>query len=164
VRWFLLLALLVFIPATQGQGCGLQLEFTNTPPVVTWVHVSPSLDGIVDVTMWIYDLEQQPVDLDVTWTLDGVDQGPITLAAGGHGVLGLTTNSPTMGPEGRPDPDGQPHLIRWALPEAVTAEARLQLHVLADDRESVTGAITATSAEGFTAQDGVPVVSPLSAP
>ena len=163
MRRFLLTILLVFVPALHSVGCDLQVELTNAPPVATWVQASGAVDGIVDLTIWVYDLEQQPVDLEVTWSLDGADQGEIELAAGGHGLLGLTTTSEPLGSDGRPQPDGQPHLIRWVLPESVSEDARLQIHVLADDRESTAGASTSSPAEGFTVADGLPVVTPLSA-
>jgi hypothetical protein len=163
VRWFLLFILLVLVPATQGPGCDVQVELTNAPPVATWLQASGAADGIVDLTVWVYDLEQQPVDLEMTWSLDGVDQGELALASGGHGLLGLTTITDTLGPDGRPDPDGQPHLIRWTLPNSVAGDARLQVHVLADDRESTMGPRTSTSSDGFTADDGLPTVSLLSA-
>ena len=147
----------------QGQACDLEVEFTNAPPAATWLQASEASDGIVDVTVWVYDLEQEPVDLEMTWSLDGAEQGAITLAPGGHGVLGLTTVDESSGPEGRPDPDGQPHLIRWSLPDLVTEQSRLQLHIVADDRVSTVGPMTSTPAEGFLPADGVPTVVALSA-
>ena len=89
-------------------GCDLEVEIKNATPRVTWVAAAPAADGVVDVTLWVYDLDQDPVDLTVTWSRDGVDQGPIALAPGGHGVVGLTTDATELGPDGRPDPDGQP--------------------------------------------------------
>ena len=162
MRRFLLTILLVLVPALHGVGCDLQVELTNAPPVATWVQASGVTDGIVDLTIWVYDLEQRPVDLQVKWSLDGADQGEIELAAGGHGLLGLTTTSEPMGSDGRPAPDGQPHLIRWALPESLSEDARLQIHVLADDRESTVGAWTSSPSEGFKAAEGLPTVTPLS--
>ena len=163
MRRFLLLSPLLFLPALLAQACDLEVEFTNAPPVATWLQASEASDGIVDVTVWVYDLEQEPVDLEMTWSLDGEEQGAITLAPGGHGVLGLTTVDESTGSEGRPDPDGQPHLIRWSLPEQVTEQSRLQLHIVADDRVSTVGPMTSTSTEGFLPADGVPTVVALSA-
>ena len=156
------LVCLVTILAACGQGCDLHVELINAPPSVTWVQAAPASDGIVELTVWVYDLEQAPVDLDLSWSLDGVDQGALTLASGGHGTLGLTTAADTLEADGRPDPDGRPHVIRWALPEDIAGDARLHLHASADDRVSEPGPRVSTPAEGFTALEGLPTPARMS--
>ena len=162
-HFFIINVLLVLI-AFSSPACSLQVELENVAPVVTWVAVPEAHDGIVDVTVWVYDLEEAPVDLVVNWWLDGEEQGAIDHAPGSHGQLGLTTDGGDLGPEGRPDPDGQPHLIRWALPDDLPSEARLRLSFTADDLVSAVGPSVATPAEGFTASaglEGVVALAPL---
>ncbi len=147
--------LLSCVLAAHGAACDLHVELTNAPPVVTWAHATPAADGIVDVTLWVYDLEAQPVDLTLTWSLDGADQGAVSIASGGHGTLGLTTDQGGLGADGRPNPDGQSHLIRWAIPADLAGGGRLRLHVLADDRVSEPGPVVATPSQGFLASEGI---------
>ncbi|MDP6943440.1 MAG: hypothetical protein QF464_04765 [Myxococcota bacterium] len=142
-------------------GCDLEVEIKNATPSVTWVAAQAATDGVIDVTVWVYDLDRDPVDLTVTWSMDGVEQGPIALASGGHGIVGLTTDGTEIGPEGRPDPDGQPHLLRWALPEGVGAGASLALTFTPDDRIAPLGQTRASV--DFTRADGLPKATLLTA-
>lgn len=159
-RFALVGALMAVLAAPAG--CALQVEMTNATPVVTWIAAPPAVDGVVDITVWVYDLEREPVDLIVTWTLDGQDQGAIAHAGGGHGTTGLTTDGTQLDDTGRPESDGQPHLIRWAVPDDVAATASLQLTFTADDRVAPVADTVVSPA--FTWADGLPNVSRLAAP
>ena len=161
ISFIIIFFIILLAVALRLTACGMQLELTNATPVATWTAVAPTVNGIADVTVWLYDLERQPVDLLVTWSVDGVDQGEITLAAGGHGLSGLTTDATQLGPEGRPEPDGQPHLLRWALPDTVGPDARLRLNFTVDDLESEVGTPVSTPEPGFTRSDGLQAVSRL---
>jgi len=154
VRHILFLLSFALLALTQGQACDLKVELTNAPPTATWLQAEPMSDGVVDLTLWVYDLEQAPVDVEISWSLDGVEQGALELAPGGQGTLGLTTSDETLSADGRPNPDGQAHLIRWALPQGSAENARVQLHVRADDRESEPSAAVSSPAEGFVLSEG----------
>jgi hypothetical protein len=150
----------VFIAALGClHGCDLEVEIDDAAPRVTWFSAHPAANGVIDVTVWVYDLERQPVDLTVTWTLDDTNQGDITHAAGGHGVLGLTTDGTDMGANGRPDPGGQPHLLRWALDSDLAADANLKLVFTPDDRVSLPGPTVYSPT--FTPAAGLPTVTAL---
>jgi len=146
----------------SAAGCDLEVEIANAAPRVTWIAAQPAADGVVDLTVWVYDLDRDPVDLAVTWSLDGASQGKIVLAPGGHGTGGLTTDATDLGPDGRPDPDGQPHLVRWDLGDQVGDNASLQLTFVPDDGVAATGpsAVSPT----FTAAGGLPSATELTAP
>ena len=94
-------------------SCDIEVEIDDVVPRVTWFSAEPVAEGVIEMTVWVYDLERKPVDLSVTWSLDDISQGAITLAPGGHGLLGLTTDGTPL-TDGRPSVDGQPHLLRWA--------------------------------------------------
>lgn len=164
MRCYVSLVAALGVLVMQMAGCDLQVELTNAPPRVTWAHAEPAGDALIDLTLWVYDLEQNPVDLTLTWSLDGIEQGPLSLASGGHGTLGLSTSQDVLEVDGRPDPDGQPHLIRWALPAELSEGARLQVHALADDRVSEPGPMASTPSEGFTASAGLEVTRLISSP
>ena len=69
------------------------------------------VDGVVDLTVWISDLDGDPVDLEVSWAVEGESPQVAAWAPGGHGTNGLTTE------QGRFDPAGAPHLLRWDVSE-----------------------------------------------
>ncbi len=158
MRLFTLIAVFVLFLAGLT-GCDLEIEIKNSTPVVTWVAAAPVADGVVDVTVWIFDMDRDPVDVAVTWSLDGVEQGPIDLAPGGHGTLGLTTDATALGDDGRPVPEGQPHLLRWALPEGVPQTASLQLAFSPDDRVAPVGQMH--TSPSFTPASGLPAATAL---
>ena len=143
-------------------GCNLEVEIDNARPIVTWLSVPPATDGVVDLTVWVYDLERDPVDLTVTWLVGGESQGEIALAPDSHGTIGLTTDATELGEAGRPNPDGQPHLVQWKLDDAVDDATILQLKFRPDDGVASAGPTVYTPE--FTADEGLPLVTRLASP
>lgn len=144
-------------------GCNLKVEIDNARPTVTWLSVPPATDdGVIDLTVWVYDLERDPVDLTVTWLVGGESQGEIALAPGSHGTVGLATDDTDLGDSGRPNPDGQPHLVRWQLDDAIDDATSLQLRFKPDD--GVTSAGRTVYTPEFTADEGLPLVTRLTSP
>ena len=150
----LLILCLGLTASVHAQGCDSRIELMNAPPRATWIQAEAMSDGIVDLTLWVYDVEQEPVDVHLTWSLEGVEQGALELAPGGHGTQGLVTRDELPSTNGRPNPDGRAHLIRWALPAEVDALARVQVHVQVDDLESEPAPRVSSPAPGFVLNEG----------
>jgi hypothetical protein len=114
-------------------ACDSQLEIDNAAPRITWVAVHPPLDGesIAEVTVWISDMEGDPVNLAIDVIREDGSTEELLLEPGGHGLVGLTTQ------ESRFDPNGQPHLLLWDT--AGLEGAMLQLGFSPDDNEGGTG-------------------------
>ena len=119
----------LFLALTLPLGaCQSTIEIENAAPRVTFFAAAPAVDGVVDLTVWISDQDGDPVDLEVSWAVDGqAPQAPVW-AAGGHGVSGLTTE------QGRFDPAGAPHLLRWDVGE-VDASASVRFTFAPHDGE-----------------------------
>ena len=90
------LILIFVLGFTAWSACDLEVEIKNGSPVVTWLAAEPATSGVVDLTVWLYDVDRDPVDLTVTWAIDGVDQGPITLGPGGHGLVGTSCGNSSV--------------------------------------------------------------------
>lgn len=103
-------ALLLALTLPLG-ACASAVEIENAAPRVTFFAASPAADGVVELTVWISDLDGDPVDLEVSWAADGAASQEPRWSPGGHGVNGLTTE------EGRFDPAGSPHLLPWDVSE-----------------------------------------------
>jgi hypothetical protein len=103
-------ALLLALTLPLG-ACESTLEIENAAPRVTFFAAEPAVAGVVDLTVWISDQDGDPVDLEVSWAVDGAASQEAQWAPGGHGVNGLTTE------QGRFDPAGAPHLMRWDVSE-----------------------------------------------
>ena len=123
------------------------MEILNAAPRVTWVAVQPPVDEISEVTVWISDLDGDPVDLDVSWTTGSGDPTPAKLAVGGHGTVGLTTHEALF------DPNGQPHLLLWDTTAAAGAGS-VQLVFRPDDLQ-IQGGLEARS-PAFELATGLP--------
>jgi hypothetical protein len=132
-------------------GCTYEVSFHNVQPRVTWLAVAPAVDDVVAMHVWVRDHEGDPVDLAVDWSADGGEAQGITLAPGGHGLVGLTTADPTG------DVDGVAHLILWDVSDV--SGASLVLDVQADDRVSSPTAVHRSPA--FTLVDGLTMPGPL---
>jgi hypothetical protein len=92
-------------------ACESAVELENAAPRVTFFAAAPAVDGVVELTVWISDQDGDPVDLEVRWAADGATSQEPQWSPGGHGVNGLTTE------QGRFDPAGAPHLLRWDVSE-----------------------------------------------
>ena len=116
-------------------GCDSDLEIANAVPRVTWVAVQRPLDGdnLAEITVWLADVEGDPVDLEVSVSQDGTSTA-LVLTGGGHGLVGLTTQ------EARFDSNGQPHLILWDT-SGLAEDTDVQLRFLPDDRRGGMGPI-----------------------
>ena len=112
----LILALFLALTVPLG-ACQSTIEIENAAPRVTFFAASPAVDGVVELTVWISDQDGDPVDLEVSWAAEGDSLQTPDWAPGGHGVNGLTTE------EGRFDPAGAPHLLRWDVSEVDLAES-----------------------------------------
>ena len=118
-------------------GCAAPIELYNAAPRLTWVHVGPATNGIAEITLWVFDVEGDPTDLELSWSGDNGVRSSLTMAAGGHGTVGLTTRGDTLGDDGMFDPDGQPHLLRWDFAaDGVTASDSVRLHVVPTDHDT----------------------------
>ena len=112
-------------------GCDLKVTVLNGAPRLTWIAVQPASGDVAEVTLWVSDVEGDPVDVDASWQAEGGETlTPIVMEPGGHGLVGLTTHEALF------DPNGQPHLILWDTTE-VSGLVRLVL--IPDDRESGEG-------------------------
>lgn len=71
-----------------GAQCGDSPEMLNASPTVT--HVGPAVwvDGELELALWIQDIEEDPVDLQVL-----LASGEMLEGVGGHGLVGLTTGA-----------------------------------------------------------------------
>ena len=138
---------------TAVPGCDSQLEVENAAPRITWVAVHPPLDGehVAEVTVWIADLEGDPVDLEIEVVREDDSSEELATAAGGHGLVGLTTQ------EARFDPNGQPHLLLWDVSGIV--DERVQLRLAPDDQKGGAGDVVETPMFEVTLgmKDAVPV-------
>ncbi len=124
----LVVVALLGLSSLAPPACDSTLEVANSTPRATWVAVAPPVDGVADITVWISDLEGDPVTLILKHrtagdTSEGTD---IKLAAGGHGLSGLTTHL------GMFDPNGQPHLIKW---DATGLTGQVQLRFSPEDND-----------------------------
>ena len=155
------IAITFLVTLLLGTGCPLTVEIANGAPRVTWIAVQPAVDGVVEVTVWIYDIDRDPVDLEATWSVDGADQGALELAAGGHGLVGLTTMDTPLGDSGRPDPDGQPHQLRWSVEDIPSNTSNVRLSFTPDDRVAAVGETVVSPP--FDLDVGLPTVVALEA-
>jgi len=114
--------------AASAPSCESIVEVDNSAPRVTWVAVAPPVDGVADITVWISDIEGDPVSLELTWRSAGQSSAGTTIvqAPGGHGVVGLTTHLATQ------ESNGQAHLIRWDVSEV---SGQVELRFLPRDAE-----------------------------
>jgi len=130
------LAPLLVLPLWVGAGgCEATLEIDNAAPRVTFFAAAPASDDVVDLTVWILDLDGEPVDLEVSYQADGGGSETPIWAPGGHGINGLTTL------DGLFEPEGQPHLLRWdvsGLDPSTSVRVTLVPDDLLDRGETVT--------------------------
>ena len=126
LRTLNLALLLALMPLVVG--CQSTIEIENAAPRVTFFAAAPAVDGVVDLTVWISDLDGDPVDLDVSWSVEGGAPQEAKWAPGGHGISGLTTE------QGRFDSAGAPHLLRWDVSD-VDAEASVRFVFAPHDGE-----------------------------
>lgn len=135
-------------------GCDPAVIVENAPPRVTWLAVQPAQDGVSVLTVWILDLEGDPVDLEMTWAEEGeIDAQTMTFAEGGHGLVGLTTR------DGRLHDNGQHHEFRWKVDD-IPSDQQVQLTVAATDRHAGFG--ESVTSPAFTLAQGLP--EPVSLP
>ena len=124
-------------------ACEPQIDVHNTAPQITAVGpVSQGSDGVVSITVWLRDQEEQPVDLTVTLTQGGSESELNEL--GGHGMVGLTTSQ-----EGT----GRPHEL-LSTPNAVPVDGLIKLTVRALDADGLAAPDFVT--QEFALQDGLP--------
>ena len=102
-------------------GCDAELEIANAAPRVTWVAVQPPIAGesMAEITVWVYDVEGDPVDLNVYVLRNGVEE-PLVPESGSHGLVGLTTQA------ARFNDNGQPHLLVWNTEGLAGAQVQLR--------------------------------------
>jgi len=126
------------ILAWTVSACDAELEIENAAPRITWIAVQPALAGesVAEVTVWISDLEGDPVNLAVDIVRDDGSLEELALEAGGHGLVGLTTQ------ESRFDPNGQPHLLLWDTKDLVGS--KVQLRLAPDDKNGGVGDTVST--------------------
>lgn len=77
--------------------CGDSPEMLNASPSVTHVGPAAWVDGALELAVWIQDIEEDPVDLQVL-----LASGEALEGVGGHGLVGLTSSA---------DYPGQSHLL-----------------------------------------------------
>ena len=140
----LILALFLALTVPLG-ACQSTIEIENAAPRVTFFAASPAVDGVVELTVWISDQDGDPVDLEVSWAAEGDSPQTPDWAPGGHGVNGLTTE------EGRFDPAGAPHLLRWDVSEVELGESVQFTFAPHDGTDAGLEAVT----PGFVPADGV---------
>ncbi|MCB9729857.1 MAG: hypothetical protein H6744_15465 [Deltaproteobacteria bacterium] len=150
-----ILPVILAVVALLG-GCADKVKILNVVPRLTWVAVSPAADGVVEITLWVSDRDGDPVDVDGRWTAEPASPGdagePLVMAAGGHGLIGLTTD------DGIFDPNGEAHLVRWDV-SAVDATGDIRLRFAPDDLEAGPGTPMRTPA--FSLGVGLPEPVPL---
>ena len=154
----LVVTLTLLAAASSLPACDAALTVRNAAPRVTWVVVQPpAAEEPAHLTVWVSDLDGDPVDLALTVRgADGADVA-LTLAPGGHGVIGLATR------EGLGDPNGQPHLVLWDTTQAPAGP--LVLTITPTDAQGDAGATVATPP--FTLDAGLPdpvTPAPLASP
>jgi hypothetical protein len=149
-----LLSLLVAV--TLFAGCAAKVRILNAVPRLTWVAVAPVVDGVVEITLWVSDVDGDPVDVDARWDVDPRAAGalgePLVMAPGGHGLVGLTTE------RGIFDANGEVHVVRWDV-TGVTAGTPIRLHLLPDDLDAGPGQAVRTPP--FTLTVGLPEPVPV---
>lgn len=130
-------------------ACDSMITVSNAAPSATWIAVQPSADGVAEITLWIRDLEGDPVDLDARWRLasDDAEGTNLDLLPASHGTVGLTTD------EARFESAGQPHLLLWDVTD-VPAQESVELVFVPDDKEGGIGAQVRTPA--FSHAEGLP--------
>ncbi|MEC9396281.1 MAG: hypothetical protein VX475_01665, partial [Myxococcota bacterium] len=85
------------------------------------------------MTIWLLDLEGDPVDLDMRWSAAGVDGDQVATQAGnGHGRVGLMTR------RGRLEPNGQAHELTWSV-DGVPIGEEIRLSFTPTDQQGHTG-------------------------
>ncbi len=124
--------------AWTAAACDSELEVENAAPRITWVAVQPALEGesVAEVTVWISDLEGDPVDLVIEVIGEDGNSAELVVEPGSHGLIGLTTQ------ESRFDPNGQPHLLLWDTKDL--AGSKVQLRLVPDDQNGGAGDAVAT--------------------
>lgn len=143
-----LLTLLTLAAGWQLLGCDAALTVRNAAPRVTWLAVQPpaSAQDPAEITVWVSDLDGDPVDVALTVRgADGVDAA-LALAPGGHGVAGLATR------EAVGDPNGQPHVLLWDTSQAPAGP--LVLTITPTDSQGDAG--DAASTPAFSLDAGLP--------
>ncbi|MGM0574494.1 MAG: hypothetical protein ACQEXJ_02000 [Myxococcota bacterium] len=134
-------------------ACNEAIDVRNAGPRATWVAVQPAEDGIVELTLWVSDLDGDPVDVEAGWRADGeAEVTPLALAPGSHGTAGLTTEQEIF------DPAGQPHRLLWDV-EGVPTDRDLRLIFVPDDREA--GAGRTAESPPFRVDEGLPTPARL---
>ena len=152
--------LFILLSFASIQGCDAPVELYNAAPRVTWVQVEPTSEGVAEITVWVFDVEGDPVDLDATWATPGGDQAALAMAPGGHGLVGLSTRGRQLDETGKFTADGQPHLLLWDHAAAgLPATATVELHFTPSDKDDELG-VSGTS-PSFTLSDGLPEVTRL---
>ena len=146
-----LLALALFCSALAGCDAAVTLE--NAPPRVTWVAVQPPQDGVSVLAIWLLDLEGDRVDLEMTWSGEGLDGDHAAVpASNGHGRVGLMTK------QGRQALNGQAHELAWNVDD-VPVDQQVRLSFTPTDHRGDTGETVITPA--FILQDGLPEPVPF---
>lgn len=102
------LLIAIFPLSVLSFGCDENYHFDNALPYLTWVASSPVSEEEATLSLWIKDLEGDPVDLQITWK-DGADEKPIALLPGGSPLLGLPTRL------GLNKDEGQLSQVSWDL-------------------------------------------------
>ena len=142
----MLRALTLTVGLLAISGClTSELSIKNSSPRLTWIAVQAPVDGVSVITVWIQDLEGDPVDLEIRWFGEGEEED-LDLVPGSHGIVGLTTL------DGRFEPNGQPHELWWDV-SSVPTTGELRLHLVPDDR-AVTGPEATTPP--FVLAEGLP--------
>lgn len=149
VRFLTRFSMLALVAAV-GAGCSDPITVNNAVPRVTWLAATPTDDGnIIELTIWVSDIDGDTVDIAASWQADG-ESGPLVQASGSYGLIGLPTR------EALYEPEGQPHAVLWDISDLPSGEVRLSF--VPDDRpyDSDEGLGLTAVSPAFDASTGLP--------
>lgn len=117
--------LLALLPLGLTAGCTSALELDDVVPRITGLGpVTEAEPDRASVYLWVQDFDSDPVDVQVLYEVSGGKPIPIEIAAGGHGLVGLSSDR---------EWPGQEHLIIWDT-TGIAKDAKIRLSVIPDDR------------------------------
>lgn len=110
--------------AVSVGGCTEPLLFDNVVPVITGLGpVVQDGPDRVRVSLWVQDWERDPVDVELVYIESGKGPKALAPAVGGHGDVGLTSET---------DWPGKEHVFVWDT-SGLPASMKLRLRVTPDD-------------------------------
>lgn len=124
-------------------ACDPGVDLSNVAPVVTAIGPVQQSGDTIDLTLWLHDREEQPVDIDVQLI---AGSSPTTLdCLGGHGTIGLTTDR---------DPAGRRHWVVCDVPDGVGGDDEIRIRVTATDTDGAAG--ESRDSDAFRLSEGLP--------